>query len=373
MKRLGEILLERGAIAVAELHTGLEACHYSGGRLGTQLLKFGFVDEHALLEALSEQLDVPWVSSSVLRRAPDSLRLMIPLHVARRIQAVVFEKRDGHLGVAMTTPRNPAVIEEVVSYLGLDITPHVATEVGILTALAEIKEESEPAPRHSTPSAGFVGPKDEWDRLWSPPRMRSMDLLKTRKRQPGAGGTTQLASTFPTLAPVPEGSRPTAVGQLEHEVFCQLLHEVSHRDEIGDLLMRRAVAILERCYLLAVHSGKVVGWLARGVGVVVDDVQSFAFQQDAPSVLSNADRESGFWGPLPSGAVNDALKKILGEPEPAEVGVFPVLVKNRVVAYLVGDAPGHIVPESDRGKLVEATQKAGLAFEVLILRKKIVT
>ena len=63
MKRLGEILLDRGAIGVTELHTGLEACHYSGGRLGTQLLKFGFVDEHALLEALSEQLNVPPVAS----------------------------------------------------------------------------------------------------------------------------------------------------------------------------------------------------------------------------------------------------------------------------------------------------------------------
>jgi hypothetical protein len=106
---------------------------------------------------------------------------------------------------------------------------------------------------------------------------------------------------------------------------------------------------------------------------VVDDVQSLAFQQDTPSILSSADRESGFWGPLPPGVVNDALMKILGEPEPVEVGVFPVLVKNRVVAYLVGDAPGHIVSESDHQKLVDATQKAGLAFEVLILRKKIVT
>jgi hypothetical protein len=371
MKRLGEILLERGAIAIAELHTGLEACHYSGGRLGTQLLKFGFVDEHALLEALSEQLEVPWVSSSILRRAPDSLRRMIPLHVARRIQAVVFEKRDGNLGVAMTTPRNPAVIEEVVSYLGLDITPHVATEVGILTALAEIKEESAPEARQGTPSAGFVGAKDEWDRLWSPPRMQSVDLFKTGGRRSGA--PTQMASTFPALAPVPEGTRPAAVGPLEHEVYCQLLREVNHRDEVGDLLLRRATAILERCYLLAVHSGKVVGWLARGAGVVVDDVQSFAFQQDAPSVLSNSDRENGFWGSLPPGVVNDGLKKVLGEPEPAELGIFPVLVKNRVVAYLVGDAPGHIVPEPDHEQLVDATQKAGLAFEVLILRKKIIT
>ena len=81
----------------------------------------------------------------------------------------------------------------------------------------------------------------------------------------------------------------------------------------------------------------------------------------------------GFWGQVPSGEINDAMKKILGDPEPVELGAFPVLVKNRVVAYLVGDAPGRIVPESDRKKLVDATQKAGLAFEVLILRKKIIS
>jgi len=368
MKRLGEILLDRGAIAISELHTGLEACHYSGGRLGTQLLKFGFVDEHALLEALSEQLDVPWVSAAILRRASDSLRRMIPLHVARRIQAVVFEKKEGHLSVAMTTPRNPAAIEEVVSYIGLDIKPHVATEVGILTALAEIKEEATAA-APPTPDPGYVGSKDDWDRLWSPPKMRSSDLLRARKRS--SASRAQLASTFPGLAPVPESARPAAVGPLEDEVFRQLLHEVSHRDEVGDLLLRRATAILDRCYLLAVHSGKIVGWLARGEGVVLDDVQSFAVQQDAPSILASANTEDGFWGQLPPGEINDVLKKILGDAEPTEVGVCPVLVKNRVVAYLVGDSPGHIVPESDRERLVDATQKAGLAFEVLILRKKI--
>lgn len=368
MKRLGEILLDRGAIAISELHTGLEACHYSGGRLGTQLLKFGFVDEHALLEALSEQLDVPWVPAAVLRRAPDKLRRMIPLHVSRRIQAVVFEKKEGHLGVAMTTPRNPAAIEEVVSYLGLDIKPHVATEVGILTALAEIKEESTTAPAPA-PDPGFVGARDEWDRLWSPPKMRSTDLLRVHRRASHA--TVQLASTFPGLAPVPEGTRASAVGPLEDEVYRQLLREVEHRDEVGDLLLRRAIAILDRCYLLAVHSGKVVGWLAKGAGVVVDDVQSFAVQQDAPSILSESNGLDGFWGSIPPGEINDSLKKILGDPDPAEVGIFPVLVKNRVIAYLVGDSPGMIVPEPDRIRLADATQKAGLAFEVLILRKKI--
>ena len=54
-----------------------------------------------------------------------------------------------------------------------------------------------------------------------------------------------------------------------------------------------------------------------------------------------------------------------------EIGAFPVLVKNRTVAYLVGDAPGTVLSEADRKKLVDAVQKASLAFEVLILRKKI--
>ena len=368
MKRLGEILLERGAIAIAELHTGLEACHYSGGRLGTQLLKFGFVDEHALLEALSEQLDVPWVSGSILRRAPDSLRRMIPLHVARRLQVVVFEKKEGSLSVAMTTPRSPSTIEEVVSYLGLDLKPQVATEVGILTALAEIREEPTIA-TPPAPEAGFVASSDEWHRLWTPPKLRSTDLLRTKRSQ--TSGKLALASTFPGLSPVPESSRPATVGPLDDEPYRQLLHEVEHRDEVGDLLLRRATAILGRCYLLAVHSGKVVGWLARGV--VVDDVQSFAIQQDAPSILSKVNGTEVFWGPIPSGEMNDAMKQILGDPAPVEVVICPVLVKNRVVAYLVGDSPGSNVSEPDRKKLVQAVQKAGIAFEVLIMKKKILS
>jgi hypothetical protein len=371
VKRLGEILLERGAIAVAELHTGLEACHYSGGRLGTQLLKFGFVDEHALLEALSEQLGVPWVSSSVLRRASDSLKRLIPLQVARRVQVIVFEKKGGRTSVAMTTPRNPAAIEEVVSYLGLDITPHVATEVGILAALAEIKADDAIASAAADPSKGFDVVSDEWQHLWTPPKLRSSDLLRIPQRGPDM--TAPMASTYPGLSPVPGNGRLGAGDPLDDELFRQLLGEVAHRDDVGDLLLRRVASILDRCCLLAVHSGKVVGWLAKGAGVVLDDVQSFSFLQDAPSVVSLAAGMEGYWGPIPAGEVNDSIKRILGDPVPSRIAVVPVQVKNRVVAYLVGDAPSSVVSEPDRQQLVKAVQRAGMAFEILIMKKKVVS
>jgi hypothetical protein len=370
VKRLGEILLERGAIAVAELHTGLEACHYSGGRLGTQLLKFGFVDEHALLEALSEQLGVPWVSSSVLRRAPDSLKRLIPLQVARRVQVVVFEQKEGNTGVAMTTPRNPAAIEEVVSYLGLDIKPHVATEVGILAALAEIKAKDEAVSAPASQSSGG-GASDEWQQLWTPPKLRSSELLRIPQRGPDVSAL--MASTFPGLSPVPGSGRSVARGPLDDELYRQLLGEVAQRDEVGDLLLRRAASILDRCCLLAVHSGKVVGWLAKGAGVVLDDVQSFSARQDVPSVIRHAVGHEGYWGPIPAGGINDSIKRILGDPAPDRIAIVPVQVKNRVVAYLVGDAPASAVGESERQQLVKAVQRAGIAFEILIMKKKIVS
>ena len=114
MKRLGEILLDWGVLAVAELHTALEACRRSGGRLGTQLLRFGFVDERSLLDALSEQNGVPSVTSRVLGRAPIEIRGLLAPKVARRLQAVPFGKSATALRVAMTNPGDRAKIEEMI-------------------------------------------------------------------------------------------------------------------------------------------------------------------------------------------------------------------------------------------------------------------
>ena len=107
--------------------------------------------------------------------------------------------------------------------------------------------------------------------------------------------------------------------------------------------------------------------------MVVDDVQSFAASQDAPSILSEVNGGEVFDGHLPSGEVNDGLRELFGDPPPDEVVVFPVPVKNRVVAYLVGDKPGVGVSDSDRKHLRSVVEKAGIAFEILILKKKLVS
>jgi hypothetical protein len=371
MKRLGEILLERGAIAVSELHTGLEACHHGGGRLGTQLLKFGFVDEQALLSALQAQLGVPSVGGSALRRAPEELRRMLPLHVARRLQAVVFRKGDRGLGVAMTNPKNPAALDEIVSFVGLEIEPHVATEAGILAALSEIGEGAD------DDEGGIENPRDEptgdggdaWARLWAPRTLSASDLLRARRRSEPE--STPLAATFPGLTPVPDVSSVAVAEGLDDESYRALLHAAGHRDEVGELLLRRATSILDRCCLFAVHTGRVVGWMARGTGVVVDDVQSFAVSLELPSVFSELVGADSFCGEVSAGPVNDVLMRMLGDPAPRQLAIFPVRIKKRVVAFLVGDVPESELPEGVQNHLLPAVRKAGIAFEILIMKKKI--
>jgi len=51
----------------------------------------------------------------------------------------------------------------------------------------------------------------------------------------------------------------------------------------------------------------------------------------------------------------------------------PIRVKQRAVAYAVCDDPGRPLGDEGLEDLVVACRKAGVAFEVLILRKKLLS
>jgi hypothetical protein len=179
-----------------------------------------------------------------------------------------------------------------------------------------------------------------------------------------------MAATFPDLAPVPSSSEGGAMSPIDDTAYPLLLREAQHRDEVGELLLRRALAVLDRCYLLAVHSGKIVGWLARGPGVVLDDIQSFTAGSDEPSALETIARGDSFCGKLPDGVINQLLIEMLGDPAPDAIAIIPIAIKNRVVAYLVGDIIDSTVGRESLEDLTSAAKKAGIALEILVMRRK---
>jgi hypothetical protein len=370
MKRLGEILLERGAVAVAELHTALEACHRSGGRLGSQLLNFGFVTEKQLLEALSEQSGFAAVPRSVLKNASPRARQLIPLAVARRLQAVPFERMQRQLQVAMVNPRDEVAREEIRTLTGLMVEPYVAVEAAVEAALEILAsdvsaEEMEEAATTPPPAALEV---DVWSREIPGPEW----LAGYRPEGRIAPSAQVRWATYPGLTPVADPNRVSVDSGLDRTEFERALNAASHRDEVGQALLDYAFHYFSRMILFSVHKERISGWLVAGSGPVLEDVQSLDVAFDEPSVFVNVSaQERAHQGPLPPGTVNASVAAALGDPPATEVVVQPVRLKDRPVAYLVGDLPGEGVANVPLADLARAASGAALALEMLIIRRKI--
>jgi hypothetical protein len=372
MQRLGEILIEKGVLSVTELHTALETCHRTGGRLGTKLLEFGYVEERVLLDALSRQLAVPSVLRVKLMHSPLEVRKMIPPQVGRRLQAVPFESTQLGVKVAMTNPNDRAAVDEIGIRLKRPILPHVATEEAVLAALGGAENDDADWSTEVEPSvvkARRSGDVGGWNQLWEVPRFRASALLRSSRRPERP--LDALIATFPDLTALSSRGAASVEPAVDGGNVAELLARADHRDEVGSILVRYAASLFDRACLFSVHQDTVGGWMARGRSVVLEDLQSFSIPADEPSLFSDVGQADSYVGDILKNRANSELIRALADPPPLEVVAAPVRVKQRVVAFLMCDNPGEPAPQDPVKDLVMACRKAGVAFEVLILRRKI--
>ena len=76
--RLGDLLIQQDLISEEQLNTALASQKTSGKKLGRALIDLGFVEEDAMLELLSQQLNVPFIKlrnfqfdQTITERLPD--------------------------------------------------------------------------------------------------------------------------------------------------------------------------------------------------------------------------------------------------------------------------------------------------------------
>src|SRR5512142_3541214 len=129
--RIGELLVQRGSIDAAQLQSALAHQRRWGGRLGRAIVQLGFMQERAVLETLSQQLDVPFVEigerpipRDVLALVPERLirsRKVLPLEVTGRT-------RRGPLVVALADPADLRVIDEIAFATGMSVKPVLVSE-----------------------------------------------------------------------------------------------------------------------------------------------------------------------------------------------------------------------------------------------------
>ncbi len=137
-KRIGELLVEVGALDPFQLESALAHQRRWGGRLGTAIVHLGFLREDQVLSAVGEQLGVSYVSlwdkvvpRDVLSLLPEKVirsRKVLPL-------ARLREHRRGPLLVALSNPADLGVLDELSFATGLEIRPVLASEVELDRAI----------------------------------------------------------------------------------------------------------------------------------------------------------------------------------------------------------------------------------------------
>lgn len=136
--RLGEMLLEAELIDRFQLESGLSFQRNVGGRIGSALVRLGYIAEETILQFLDEQDRFERVELGGVDIPVDVLTV---LPVSRMIEKMVIPVKWETLGrvrslvVAMTDPTNQTLIAELEFIAGVGIKAVVAAEAEIEAAL----------------------------------------------------------------------------------------------------------------------------------------------------------------------------------------------------------------------------------------------
>ena len=168
--KLGQLLLASNVITTEQLNEALALQRNEGGRLGTSLVKLGYITEEKLVAFLSKQYNVPTIDLSDYKIDPSLLKL-VPVDMARKYIIMPVARIGSNLTIAMVDPTNVIAIDDIKFRTGYNVEVAVSSESTILNSIAtnyiggevlvsekkiastEVLQEEE----HITIAEGFMG------------------------------------------------------------------------------------------------------------------------------------------------------------------------------------------------------------------------
>jgi type IV pilus assembly protein PilB len=125
--KIGTLLLSENLITQEQLEKAIEVQKKEGGRLGSTLIKLGYIDESKIAEFLGKQYNVPYFDLKSIDIDQKTLSL-IPKDLSRKFLVIPFDREGQNLKVAIADPSNVYALEELRFITGFNIKPYVAVE-----------------------------------------------------------------------------------------------------------------------------------------------------------------------------------------------------------------------------------------------------
>ncbi|HEY4706277.1 MAG TPA: type IV-A pilus assembly ATPase PilB [Thermodesulfobacteriota bacterium] len=140
--RIGELLLRERLITPDQLKKAIDEQKKSGGRLGFNLTKLGYITEKDLTAFLSRQYGIPTIDLSAQEVDHEIVKL-IPEDVAQKYQVIPVSRTGSTLVVAMADPSNIFAIDDIKFLTGYNVEPLVASDSAVKSAIEKYYESTD--------------------------------------------------------------------------------------------------------------------------------------------------------------------------------------------------------------------------------------
>ncbi len=134
--KLGEILVRENLITSQQLRETLEYQRANGGRLGSNLVRLGYVSDDVVTAVLSRQYGVPSINLDLFQIDADVIKL-ISEDVSIKYSVLPISKVGATLTLAMADPTNVFAMDDIKFMTGLNVEPVIASETSIQLAIAK--------------------------------------------------------------------------------------------------------------------------------------------------------------------------------------------------------------------------------------------
>ncbi|HEY7585442.1 MAG TPA: type IV-A pilus assembly ATPase PilB [Candidatus Deferrimicrobiaceae bacterium] len=139
--KIGEMLLKGNIITPEQLRSALDTQKKTKERIGSVLVKSGFIKEQELLAFLGRQFNVPVVDLSKYEINAEVVRLL-PEEMVQKNLALPINRVGAKLIVAVADPSNMAIIDAIGFKTGYAVELVLASEKDITTAINKYFDQS---------------------------------------------------------------------------------------------------------------------------------------------------------------------------------------------------------------------------------------
>jgi type IV pilus assembly protein PilB len=165
MKQLGKLLIEEGLVDQAQLDEALAAQKRDGGKLGSTLVKLGFLSEEALYYFLAIQQGVEFVEATEL---PADLVRSIPAAIARKYSVLPYKRDESHFSFIVTDPSDIRLLtlhDDLLLDKRVDVRFVVSTESALNALLDRYYPQIGGAAAAAAQGGGDKAPGQSYDSM----------------------------------------------------------------------------------------------------------------------------------------------------------------------------------------------------------------